>query len=160
MSGKSLHSIDKIFVLILFAVFVASALFVSASGALAYKNAAEQMDERFNKQTCINYVTAKIRSNNESGKVQTGEFGGKSALLIKDNFGGEGYTTYIYQYGGSVRELTCSDEVADTMDPSAGWELTKANELAFSKEGALIKIELTDISGKLTTVYVNTISGE
>lgn len=149
------HSADTFFVLILFAVFVLMALFVSASGALSYKNSAVQMEERFNKQTCISYITAKIRSNNEEGKLSVVDFNGQNALCITDDIGGAVYNTYIYQYDGMVRELFCNAEI--TLDPSVGSALTKASELSFEKEGSLYRITVTDENGKSSEFYVNTL---
>lgn len=154
-SNKSLHSMDTVFVLILFAVFVITALFISSSGALAYKNAVDQMETRFNKQTCISYITAKVRSNNESGKISIGELDGINALCITDEFWGEEYITYIYQCDGMVREMFCSAEIS--LDPATGSALTEAKGLEFSQEGGLITVTLTDNDDNVTTVYVSTV---
>ena len=155
MKNKSLHSMDTVFVLILFAVFVITALFISSSGALAYKNAVNQMETRFNRQTCISYITAKIRANNESGKVSIGEFDGINALCITDNFGGEEYVTYIYQCDGMVREMFCSTELS--LDPESGSALAEAKALEFSKDGNMFIVTLTGNDDVVTTVYVNTV---
>lgn len=149
------HSIDALFVLFLFALFVTMALLVTSYCAIAYKNSAEQMEERFNTQTCINYVTAKIRANNEQDKISVTDLKGISALCISDNFNGEGYSTYIYQYDGMIRELFANDK-AD-IDPSAGFPLTEASSLSFSLEDGLYRCELTDFDNKTTTFYVNTV---
>ena len=146
---------DTVFVLILFAVFVITALFISSSGALAYKNAVNQMETRFNRQTCISYITAKVRANNESGKVSIGEFNGINALCITDNFGGEEYVTYIYQCDGMVREMFCSAEL--NLDPESGSALAEAKALEFSKEGNLFTVTLTGNDDVVTTVYVSTV---
>ena len=155
MKNKSLHSMDTVFVLILFAVFVVTALFISSSGALAYKNAVGQMETRFNRQTCVSYITAKLRANNESGKISIGELDGISALCITDSFGGEEYVTYIYQYDGMVREMFCSAEIS--LAPDTGSALTEAKSLEFSRDGSLFTITLTDNNDIATTVYVNTV---
>lgn len=151
--NKIRHTVDTLFVLVLFAVFVVMALYVTSSGALAYKNAAAQMDERFDRQTCVSYITAKIRANNEEGKIGIGEFGGVPALCIYENAGESEYVTYIYQYDGAVRELFCSAQI--TLEPSAGAALTDAGALDFSKDGNLYRIKLTDTDGKITEFYVN-----
>lgn len=157
MKNKSLHSIDTVFVLLLFALFVMMALFVSVSGALAYKKTAAQMDERFNKQTCISYITAKVRSNNKQDKIYVGDFNGINALCIKDSVGEMEYVTYIYQYDGMVRELFCNTEVTQSLDPSAGAALTEAKNLQFSKDGSLFEIKLTDTEDRITEFYVNSL---
>ena len=146
---------DTVFVLILFAVFVITALFISTSGAMAYKNAIDQMDTRFNRQTCISYITAKLRANNESGKISIGELDGISALCITDTIGDAEYITYIYQCDGMVRELFCNAEIS--LDPGTGSTLTEAKALEFSQDGGLFTITLTDNDDIVTTVYVNTV---
>ncbi len=149
------HSADTFFVLILFAVFVIMALFISAAGALSYKKSVAQMEERFNKQTCISYITAKMRSNNEQGTIDIVDFNGEEALCISNVFGEAVYNTYIYQYDGMVRELFCNAEI--TLDHSAGSALTKAEGLSFEKDGGLYKITLTEENGESNEFYVNTL---
>lgn len=149
------HSIDALFVLFLFALFATMALLVTSYSAVAYKNSARQMEERFNKQTCINYVTAKIRANNEKDKITITDFNGINALCISDSFNGEQYSTYIYQYDGMVRELFANDK-AD-IDPSAGFPLTEASSLSFYFKDGLYRCELTDLDNKTTTFYISTV---
>lgn len=155
MKTKSLHSMDTVFVLLLFAVFVITALFITSSGALAYKNAVNQMETRFNKQTCISYITAKVRSNNDGGKISVGQLNGINALCITDTFGDEEYITYIYQCDGMVREMFCAAELI--LDPATGSALTQAKGLEFSQEDGMITVTLTDNDDNVTTVYVNTV---
>ncbi len=152
---NKLHSIDSLFVLLLFALFIMTAMFITVSGAAAYRNASEQMEERFNKQTCISYITAKIRANNEADKITVGELEGISALCINDNIDGLNYVTYIYQYEGTVRELFCGADIS--LHPSAGIALTKAKALSFEKKGGLFEIKLTDAEDKTTEFYVNVV---
>ncbi|MCM1299715.1 MAG: DUF4860 domain-containing protein [Firmicutes bacterium] len=149
------HSIDTLFVLLLFALFVTMALLVTSYCAIAYKNSAKQTDERFNKQTCINYVTAKIRANNEENKIAVTDFKGVNAICISDNFYGEEYSTYIYQYDGMIREIFANNK--SDADPSAGYPLTEASALTFYYENGLFKCELTDLDNKTITFYINTV---
>lgn len=149
------HSIDTLFVLLLFALFAVTALLVTVSGAAAYRSSSEQMEERFNKQTCINYITAKIRANNEKDKISVGELNGINALCITDIFDGIKYVTYIYQYDGMVRELFCNSEIS--LPPSSGSALTEAKGLSFEKDGNLFEVTLTDLEDKTTEFYINVV---
>ncbi|MCM1054438.1 MAG: DUF4860 domain-containing protein [Bacteroides sp.] len=150
---KNLHSADTLFVLLLFALFMLTALFVTAAGAVAYKNAAAQMDERFNRQTCINYITAKVRANNDADRITVGELEGINALCITDSVGGASYITYIYQYDGAIRELFCNAETS--LPPASGSALTEAKAVSFEKDGELLEITLTDNDDKTTSFYIN-----
>ncbi len=155
MKNDRSHSIDMLFVLLLFAVFIIMALAVSASSAAAYKKSCVQCDQRFNRQTCISYITAKIRSNNEAGKISIVQKDGVNALCITDSFESSEYHTYIYQYKGTVRELFCNAAV--DIDLNAGSVLAEASDLKFSLDSGLFKISLTDLDGQSAVFYVNSI---
>lgn len=152
---KELHSADTLFVLLLFALFMITALFITVSGAIAYRNSTVQMEERFNRQTCINYITAKVRANNDADKITVGELEGINALCITDNIGGINYITYIYQYDGAIRELFCNAEIS--LPPSSGAALTEAKAISFEKDGGLLEITLTDNEDNTTLFYINAV---
>lgn len=147
------HSIDSLFVLLLFGLFIIMAMLVTAYGATAYKNSAKQSDKRFNTQTCINYVTAKVRANNEKGKISVTDLDSVNALCITDSFGGQEYNTYIYQYEGKVRELFINS--AASIDLGAGSELTDAENLTFLQENGLLECTLTDSDNDVSVFYIN-----
>lgn len=153
-TGRS-HSIDSLFVVILFAVFVFMSLLIISSGAAAYKNSAAQMDDRFDRQTCVSYITAKIRSNNESGKISIVDYKGANALCITETFTEGTYNTYIYLYEGMVRELFCNAEYPQELD--VGSALTRASGLTFSYNDGVYEITLVDVKEKSTVFYVNSL---
>lgn len=155
MKNNRSHSIDSLFVVILFAVFIFMALLIIGSGASAYKNTAAQMDDRFDRQTCISYITAKIRSNNDADKISIVDFKGTNALCISEVFNEGVYNTYIYLYDGMVRELFTNSETNLGLD--AGSALTRASGLSFSYNDGLYEITLTDINDNQTVFYVNSI---
>lgn len=151
--NKQKHTIDAVFTLVLFLLFAITALFVTASGASAYRNTADTMTERFDRSTCISYITAKVRGNNEKGKITVEDFGGNSALCIREVFGETGYITYIYCSDGGVRELFCQEGLG--LGAESGALIADADGLKFKLENSLITAELTDISGKATTFYIS-----
>lgn len=155
MKANRSHTIDSLFVVFLFAVFIFLALIIIGSGAAAYKKTAAQMEDRFDRQTCISYITAKIRSNNEADKISVVDFNGVNALCISDDFGEGVYNTYIYLYDGVIRELFCSAEVSLGLD--AGSALTSASGLNFSYSDGLYEITLIDANDKSTVFYVNSL---
>ena len=153
-TGRS-HSIDSLFVVILFAVFVFMSLLIISSGAAAYKNSAAQMDDRFDRQTCVSYITAKIRSNNDAGIISIVDYKGVNALCITNTFIEGTYNTYIYLYDGMVRELFCNVDIPQELN--AGSALTKASGLSFSYNDGVYEITLVDENEKSTVFYVNSL---
>lgn len=155
MKKNRFHSIDSLFVVILFAVFIFMALLIISSGAAAYKNSAAQMDDRFDRQTCVSYITAKIRANNDADKISIVDFNGVNALCISETFSEGTYNTYIYLYDGMIRELFCNAELSLGLEAGSG--LTRASELNFSYTDGLFEITLTDANEKSTVFYVNSL---
>ncbi len=146
------HTVDSVFALVLFVLFAITALFVTSSGALAYRNISETMEERFDKSTCVSYITAKIRGNNDCGNITVEDFCGKSALCIRQSINDETYTTYIYYHDGAVRELFCLEGLE--LGADAGADIANAQALSFSENGNLITAELIDSQGKTSRFSV------
>lgn len=155
MKSERSHSIDSLFVVLLFSLFIFMALLIIGSGASAYKKVAAQMDDRFDRQTCISYITAKIRSNNEADKISIVDFNGVNALCISEKFNEGVYNTYIYIYDGMIRELFTNSETNLGLD--AGSTLTRASDLKFFYNDGIYEITLTDVNNNQTVFYVNSI---
>lgn len=139
------HTVDSVFALVLFVLFAITALFVTSSGALAYKNISETMEQRFDKSTCVSYITAKIRGNNDRDNISVEDFCGKSALCIRQDINDSVYITYIYHHDGAVRELFCLEGLG--LGADAGSDVAHAQALSFTKNGNLITAELVDSQG-------------
>ena len=149
---KKKYTVDSVFALVLFVLFAITALFVTSSGALAYKNVSQTMEERFDRSTCVSYITAKIRGNTDNGKITVESFCGNSALCIRETINDSVYTTYIYCSDGAVRELFCLEGLE--LGADAGSVIADAQSLSFSEKGNLITARLTDNQGKVTSFSV------
>lgn len=153
MKNNASHTIDSVFTVVLFALFALVTMFVTASGAAAYRSVSEQSEMRYERQTCINYITAKIRAYNAA---EIGEIDGSSALIFTDEYESGSYSTYIYYYDGSVRELVCRSDIQP--DINAGTALIDAAGLSFAKSDELITINLTNTNETDVQAYVHVIS--
>lgn len=147
------HSIGSVFTLVLFTVFAITALFVTAGGAMVYQKTAAETDRRFNRQTCLNYITAKIHAGNEAGAISVADFDGNSALCFTSVLDGTEYATYIYYFDGAVRELFCNKAVE--LGADAGSAIAEAGGLDFSLSDGLVSVSFTDAEGKSVVQYVN-----
>lgn len=138
---KKNHVIDNVFTLVLFAMFATLALLVTAAGASAYKSTSEQTEQRFDRQTCLSYITARVRSNNEAGAIGITRFGGCDALTFTQEANGGKYITCIYYYDGAIRELLFRQGIE--LKPEDGTAICNANGLGFSLEDKCLAITLT-----------------
>lgn len=115
------HIIDILFVIALFAIFVLSAVFLISIGANIYTKTMSNMDHCFNSRTAVAYITEKVRQSDEEGSIHIGTFERNNAIIITSTINGKEYTTYIYEYGGSLMELMVRSNLE--LSPSAGQKL-------------------------------------
>ncbi len=157
MKKRTLYTVDTVFVLVLFAVFAITVLFVLMSGAGVYKNTQSLMQERYEERTALSYITAKVNHYDTDGTIYVTEFEGLDALAFKAEVGGVDSVTYMYYYGGSVRELTCPDGIELT--PDAGQKIIEAADLDFETDGDLITVTCTGSKGTSASVSLHVASG-
>ena len=150
---KNSHTLDVVVGLLLFCVFTASMLLVLISGAKAYKNISNSMDEQYRERTCLNYIAAKVRHYNSEGCVCTGDLAGTSALEFREEFGEEEFVTYIYYYDGYIYELFTFADLE--MFPEDGQKIISADSLTFTEEkDGLIRI-CCEAEGRSAEVFIS-----
>ncbi len=146
------HNIDTIFVLALFFVFAVTALMSVGIGIQVYKKTAAGMEKNFVHRTGVAYVTEKIRQNPGPVSAETDK------LVLSYTKNTATYHTIIYEYNGSLMELSVAEGTA--YKPGDGQEITKAD--AFTAELAapnLIRITVTDADGSPQTQLVSVSEG-
>lgn len=157
MKKRTAYTVDTIFVLVLFAVFAITVLFVLMSGAGVYKNTRALMQERYEERTCLSYITAKVNHFDEADSVYITTFDGIPALAMNETVADMDFTTYIYCYDGYVKELMFQTGL--TLDPSAGENIVKAKSLEFTSEGDTLTAHCVGTKGTGATVSLNLSSG-
>jgi len=138
MNGKNAHSINTVFVLLVFCLFAVSSLFLVLIGANVYRSIVDKMDANNEMRSSLSYVSNKVRSA-DSRDVSVESLGGQETLVIASEFNSEKYNTYIYQYNGYLMELfTKADNDfkagdGDKITPVTTFTITK-NESELSLE--------------------------
>lgn len=112
------HVIDFIFPVALFFVFAVSALIVVLLATRIYKSAASGSQEHYTSRTALSYISEKLRQNDENGTVTLGTLDGSDCLVMSQKLNETIYKTYIYEYEGSLRELSVKEDAAPS--PEAG----------------------------------------
>ena len=146
--------------LLLLGVFGVCGLSVLLTGAGAYRGLAERDREAYSWRTAAQYLTTKVRQADQWNGVSVENFGGRDALALTEEIGGEDYVTRVYCDGGYIRELFSSAD-AD-LAPEDGEKIIEADALKFSPGPADREIiaEITDTDGGTTRLVLALRSGK
>ena len=155
------HSIENVFVLVLFAIFAMTIVAVLALGANQYKSLVERDNNAYNKRIITSYVSAQIRGYDRADAVKVGGFASPdvddevNTLHLLETIDGIRYDLKIYYYQG---KLFAAEE--SEMKPEDGVAIMDAKDLHFEKKGSLIRITSKDSEGRENETTVSLRSEE
>ena len=147
---KQRHSIDILFSLSLFTVFVICAFLVLLFQTGSYQAIIKQGEEVERMHTPLAYLRTKIRSADEDGAVSVRQLEDTEAIVIQDKK--ERTITYIYEYEGKLRELYVSEEVEPML--SAGTALFTVYDFEAQENGGLLHVSIHDEQGKASRMIM------
>lgn len=116
-------------VLILLCIYIIMVFTVLIMSIGAYQRITGASFDGYDERLCLSYIWTKIKANDSSGMIHTGEFHGLPALFIDAEYGGELHRTAIYSYEGRLHELFC--KVGSNFHPRDGLPITKNDDLQF-----------------------------
>lgn len=145
-SARKEHSVDLLFSILLFGIYVLFLLLMILFAAKAYQNAVKGTEENYNLRTAMSYLTVKIRQHDNGRDVFLGELQGTEALCLTDELDGETYTTYIYLYDGQLKELFTLD--GSNVSLSMGTDIASLNSFILEETPeAFYRISMEDTNG-------------
>lgn len=144
---KPNHTVDTIFIITLFLVFVLSAFFVLTIGADIYKNISDSIDRRFNETTSLSYISNKIKSYDERGKISISELDNIQALMLEQTIDKNDYVTMLYYHDEKLMELSCKK--GEKFYPGDGSEVLDISGLEFSYKAPNL-LQITVYNGNIT----------
>lgn len=146
------HTVDRVFVLALLALFVAVAFILVFTGARQYRSIADGMTENFNERTIASYLREKMNQNDMEGAVSLTTIGDCQALALEEEANEAVFTTYIYCYGGRLYEITVSDGT-DVL-PGDGQEIMELQGLDIKMiNPQLYEFSVTDALDRNYSIY-------
>ena len=157
------HEIGGLFALLTFAVFALCILLVLLTGAESYRKLTERDADSWERRTCIQYITARVRHADTAGDIFVGNFDGTpaeygSTLFLQEDVDGETYCTRIYCYEEQLHELF--SEVNGEFYPQDGTPVLDAQAMEFRLSDGVLTMEAVDASGGAVTAYLTLRSGE
>jgi hypothetical protein len=130
-------------------------LMVLMTGARAYQGVRDAVENHYSEDTCLSYITMKVRHYDVAGgAVYIGDIGGVPALMLSEEFDGARYVTAIYQAGGYVKELFTEDGLE--FEPEFGLDVLAVRSLSFNfVRDDLLEITCTGTGGARASTYLN-----
>lgn len=127
--------------LMVFFLFALCLLLVLLTGARIYRSTVQAGSTCFDTRTAAQYLTTRLHQSDCRDQVTVETFSGTDALVFREEIGGSGYLTMVYCYGGSLRELFCTE--TGSFSPGDGELLFPLQNLSLEKQGDVILAELT-----------------
>ncbi|MDR3278548.1 MAG: DUF4860 domain-containing protein [Oscillospiraceae bacterium] len=151
---RYIHTADAVFALILFCAFALSMLMVLMTGAVAYQDVRDAVENHYSEDTCISYIAMKVRHYDDaSGSFELRDLDGVPALYMTESVGGGEYFTAIYFYDGYVKELYA--ESGYEFAPGDGADVLAAEALSFEVSDRLLHVSCVGTGGNAADIYLS-----
>ena len=148
------HQIDGLLMLLLFGVFAVCVLIVLLTGARAYRGLTERDRAAYDRRTCAQYLTTRVRQGDVSGGVSVEPFGDTTALCMEQY----GFVTRVYCYDGYLMEMYTFEDAELT--PQDGEKIMPLEGLTLTLEGGLLTAELQMDGGVTDTLRLSLQGGK
>ncbi len=153
MNKSKGHSVDIIFMLLLFSVFAISSLMVILIGANVYQNIVGDMDDNNEVRASLAYISNKVKLNNAEDAIAIEIVDDTAVLTIDGEFEDK---TCIYFYEGSLREALIPEQDTVVVGES-GFEIISLKDFKMSYiSDSLIEFSVTANGGESLNLMVNT----
>ena len=142
------------FLWLCFFALAASSVALVVLASASYSRQVHVSNDSYSSCTALSYVTEKLHHADSSDAIVAGTFDGQDAILIRQEYSGQSYVTYLYAYDGYLRELFIKEGVAASAGD--GREILATDGFSFeeSRDG-LFHLSCTDSDGNLSDTYVS-----
>lgn len=148
------HMIDIVFPLTLFFVFAASALIALILAANLYGNTADRLQINDQGRTVLSYVSEKVRQSDTGGSMEISEVEGIPCFTLSAEYNNTGYTTYIYEYDGMLKELFIRSNAPVSLED--GMDITEIRSFSVNKKGDnLYQFTAIDSQGNESSLLIS-----
>ncbi len=134
-----------LFTLLLFLVFVLSALFLVLIGGRVYENINARTEDTYREDVALSYIANKVRQGDEEGAVSLKEVSGITVLELKQNINDTVYVTDIYYQDGKLWELFTDEKSG--LSVGDGNEILSCSPVSMEMEGKLLHIKTEGEAG-------------
>lgn len=148
------HSVDALFLIVVFLLFVFSAISVLIIGVQSYSGIVDSNRANQSSRAAVAYVREMVHQNDSKSVVAVGEYKENPCISFTDE---EGYAQYIYYNEGYLWELYT--KVGAELEAGAGSKMIPVDDFKIEQSGDKICLSFVDEYGKSHNVVVYTRSG-
>ena len=150
------HSIDFIFVLLVFACFMITATLLISLGTNEYRRITRTMQQNDSVRLPSAYLTQKVRQCRTEDAVHVTDLDGTPALTLRQEIAGKNYVTWLYMRKGTLRELLVPEGNQD-FEPATGTPILPLQDLSFEElSPGVILVRLLPEDGLRETFVLTT----
>lgn len=136
--NRRAHSIDFVFLLIIFFFFTFCGVSVLIMASSSYGRVVNRAEVTRDERAAVAYVREAVRQNDKRGVITYKKFNGVDAI----HFDLEGdYERYLYCYDGALKELFTKK--GSGVGASAGNDVMALDEMTIKKRGSLLTVNMT-----------------
>ncbi len=148
---KHRFKIDSIAVFMLGAIFLFLSIGLVVFGGSIYHNIVETSNQNDQSRVALAYFSNQIRRADLADSLEVGQLFDTEALLLKQNYDGYQYITYLYCHEGKLYEQFV--EQGYEVEPSFGTPLMDMQSLAFYLEDGLLTIDFQFADGHIEQAF-------
>ena len=148
------HSIDVLFMFVLFAVFAILSVLIIFIGSGVYSRITENKEINEQTRTALSYISNKVRETNGEDNVYLMEKNGKQVLVLRQEYEDYSVDTWVYEYNSKLMEMTVDS--GDEFELKFGDVLLDINGLDFciDEENRLLSVSVFDKNAKESKVSI------
>ncbi len=152
------HMIDFLFPVALLFVFAVSSLAVILLATEVYRSTTEHSSLNYTARTSLAYISEKIHQNDNGGDVFIDVCDGCDTLILRQDYNGTVYKTYIYEYENELKELFAKDGL--DFQASMGKTILAVEDFSMDtvKDG-VFRFSCTDADGQKASTVVGIRTG-
>jgi hypothetical protein len=151
------HSIDILFIMLLFAGFLFTAVMLVTMGTREYRNIAVSMQENSSLRTPYAYLMQTVHQNKSEDAIHIEEIDGIRTLAVRREISGSPYILRIYSYGDSLMEMLAPEGNYD-FTLAAGTRILPLQELELEeREDGVIIARITEETGRTDNCVISVI---
>lgn len=144
--------------LVVFGIFAICILLVLLTGAGVYRDLVGRGEEYYQRRTAAQYLTTRVHQADANGGIAVEDFGGRDALVLREEIRGRTYLTRVYCRDGFLRELFTAE--TGSVSPEDGEKILEVRELSLSLEKGMLTARITLPDGSVEDLILYLRSGE
>ena len=140
-------------VLLVFALFMVSALLVLLTGADVVQGITERDQKSYEQRTAVQYIATRVRQADQACMISVRTTDAGDRLVLAEEIDGILFETLVYCHDGYLRELFC----AGGYDPGAefGEKILPAEQFCVIDQGEYLELEITFADGQSRSVILH-----